>query len=276
MAVVSGRLSEHSVARYRGLGSTFRGLVAGLAGVICQSDADAARWLAIGAPAARLAVGGNLKFDALPAPAPSRPAARAAAGLERDRPLLVLGSVRPGEARMLARAWGRLPEAITARWQVVVVPRHARATRELIEEAKDAHPDRSANGRGVTHAWQWDDRAGVLARYYAGADVAFVGGSLAPWGGHNPLEPAACGGDGPPLRFTGRGRAGAAGAGRDRHRPRPAGVRADPRTTARRLRGARPQRRRGAFGGVGAGGCGAPDRGTARGMEAVAGGMTRR
>ena len=193
VVVVSGRLSAYSVGRYRSLGSEFRGLVGGLAGVVCQSEADAARWLAIGAQAERLAVCGNLKFDALPQAPDSRAGARMAAGLERDRPLLVLGSLRRGEARILARAWQRLPPALAAGWQVVAVPRHTRATRELVDEANAAATEISANGRVSVRAWRWDDRPGVLPAYYAGADVAFVGGSLAPWGGHNPLEPAACG-----------------------------------------------------------------------------------
>ena len=44
-----------------------------------------------------------------------------------------------------------------------------------------------------TGGWRWDDRTGVLVGWYRAAEVAFVGGSLAVFGGHNPLEPAACG-----------------------------------------------------------------------------------
>jgi 3-deoxy-D-manno-octulosonic-acid transferase len=46
---------------------------------------------------------------------------------------------------------------------------------------------------GAEGAWRWDDTVGVLNDYYAAAEVAFVGGSLARFGGHNPIEPAACG-----------------------------------------------------------------------------------
>src|SRR5262249_50390537 len=121
-----------------------------------------------------------------------RRAARAALGLERDRPLWVLGSVRPGEARLLARAWAALPAAERARWQVVAVPRHARATAELIDEARRHGVAETTNGP-ANGAWRWDDRSGVLNDYYAAADLAFVGGSLMPLGGHNPAEPAATG-----------------------------------------------------------------------------------
>jgi 3-deoxy-D-manno-octulosonic-acid transferase len=193
VAVVSARLSERSVRRYRWLGAGLRRLIAGLHAVLCQSEDDRRRWLEVGAPRGRTAVVGNLKDDALPHPAESREAARAAFGLDRARPLLVLGSVRPGEVRTLARAWRALPEGMRERWQVVAVPRHARAASQLLEEA--ARTGQQVVGKGAPRAgaWRWDDRAGVLNGYYAAAEVAFVGGSLTPLGGHNPIEPAACG-----------------------------------------------------------------------------------
>lgn len=193
VAIVSARLTERSRHRYRGLGRGLRELVAGLAGVLCQSEEDAARWRDLGARPERTAVVGNLKTDALPAPATSRSAARLALGLDPVRPLLVLGSVRPGEPVVIARAWNRLPESLRAEWQVVAVPRHYRAATELREEAarggaRDAGAKVPADG-----AWRWETRTGVLNDYYAAAEVALVGGSIAGYGGHNPLEPAACG-----------------------------------------------------------------------------------
>jgi len=201
VAVLSARLSARSVRHYARLGAGFRALVGGLAAVLCQSHADAERWLAIGAPRARTAVIGNLKNDALPRAAAVPGAGRAALGLDRDRPLLVLGSVRPGEVRLLARAWRALPAAVREGWQVAVLPRHPRASADLEREARDAgvvvarggDAHRAEPAPSSAGAWRWDDRLGVLADYYAVADAAFVGGSLLPYGGHNPLEPAACG-----------------------------------------------------------------------------------
>jgi 3-deoxy-D-manno-octulosonic-acid transferase len=194
VAVVSARLSSASVARYRRLGGGFRGLVAGLAAVLCQSEADLERWRSLGARAERSMVTGNLKDDGLPTAAADRGAAREALGLDRERPLLVLGSVRPGEVRVLARAWGRLPAVLRESWQVVGVPRHPRASAELRAEAARAGQSvaGAADGR-ADGAWLWDDRLGVLRGYYEVADAVFVGGSLTRHGGHNPLEPAACG-----------------------------------------------------------------------------------
>ncbi|MBI3540110.1 MAG: hypothetical protein HY076_07540, partial [Candidatus Eisenbacteria bacterium] len=195
VAVVSARLSRRSVHRYARLGSSFRELVAGLAAVLCQTGEDRERWIAAGAPAGRSAVVGNLKTDALPGPAPHRDRGRIDLGLDPDRPLMVFGNVRPGELRAIAPAWRALPEAVRARWQVVAVPRHPRAASELRSEAKAAglaagEPNRASGADG---AWRWDHHLGVLQRYYAVADLAIVGGTFAPYGGHNPIEPAACG-----------------------------------------------------------------------------------
>jgi len=89
---------------------------------------------------------------------------------------------------------------VRSRWQVAVLPRHPRASAELEREARDGGVAVArAAGRAGPHArpdggaWHWDDRLGVLPDYYAVADAAFVGGSLLPYGGHNPLEAAACG-----------------------------------------------------------------------------------
>ncbi|MEK7331307.1 MAG: glycosyltransferase N-terminal domain-containing protein, partial [Candidatus Eisenbacteria bacterium] len=177
VAVVSARISTRSLARYARLGGGFRGLVAGLGGVLCQSRAEEARWLSLGAPAGRTTVVGNLKDDALPEPAADRGRARAALGLDPQRPLLVLGSLRLGEVRFLARAWGGLPAPVRAGWQVVAVPRHPRAAAELRTEAARTGQALVADAAPADGAWRGDERRGVLAGYYAAADVAVVGGT---------------------------------------------------------------------------------------------------
>lgn len=192
VAIVSARISERSTRRYRRLGRGLRDCVGSLAAVLCQSVEDQQRWLSIGAPPERTAVVGNLKSDGLPEPASDRGEARRALGVDPMRPLLVLGNVRPGEARVIARAWRTVPATLRDRWQVVAVPRHPRALPELQAEALAAGltgPTASASG----DAWRWDARMGVLTEWYRAADVAVVGGTLAPYGGHNPMEPAACG-----------------------------------------------------------------------------------
>lgn len=201
VAVISARLSERSVPRYRRFGPEFAALIAGLDAVLCQSEGDAARWRALGTPAARTVVVGNLKDDALDEPdgrseaerLAGRRSARAALGLDPDRRLLVLGSVRPDEVRLLARAWRRVAPELQARWQVVAAPRHPHAAPGLRREAGSERQPLVEEGAPAAGAWRWDERLGMLPRYYAAADLAVVGGTLGPYGGHNPLEPAAGG-----------------------------------------------------------------------------------
>jgi len=193
VAIVSARLSPSSVRGYLGLGSDLRGLVAGLAAVLCQTDEDRSRWLEIGARPLVTSTVGNLKWDGLPVQTSQPGAARRRLGLDPERPLLVLGSLRPGEARMLAMAWITLPAPVRQRWQVVAVPRHLRASRDLEEEARRVGVSVVRDALPAGGEWRWEDRTGVLNDYYAAAEVAVVGGSLTHHRGHNPLEPAACG-----------------------------------------------------------------------------------
>jgi 3-deoxy-D-manno-octulosonic-acid transferase len=193
VVVLNARLSARSLRRYRWLGGSFRELVKGLAAVLCQSEADRERWVSLGAAEERSATVGNLKNDGLPAAAPDRGVARARLGLDPNRPLWVLGSVRPGEARWLGNAWTLMDESVRARWQVMAVPRHESASAALRREAEQAGITLTRQPPPAGGAWGWDDRPGVLLDYYRAADLAFVGGTLEPYGGHNPLEPAACG-----------------------------------------------------------------------------------
>ena len=193
VVVLNARLSARSLARYRWLGRDFVALIGELAAVLCQSDADRERWLALGARAERTATVGNLKHDGLPAPVLDRRAARRALDLDPERRLWVLGSVRPGEVALLADAWRHVDRETCERWQVVAVPRHAGTSPGLRREAAAGGVTLVDRGAPEPGAWRWDDRPGVLAGYYGAAELAFVGGTLGPYGGHNPLEPAACG-----------------------------------------------------------------------------------
>jgi 3-deoxy-D-manno-octulosonic-acid transferase len=184
------------------LGDGLRSLLAGLAGVLCQGEDDARRWRTLGSPAERTVVVGNLKNDALPRRAPSEREARIALGLDpRDRcscsavcararrgSWCARGSLCPSRARLMA---GGGSAASRARFRRA---RGGSARRRAAGRAPQPRGRQrrvgAAEGAG---AWRWDDRSGVLNAYYAVADVAFVGGSLLPYGGHNPLEPAAAG-----------------------------------------------------------------------------------
>jgi 3-deoxy-D-manno-octulosonic-acid transferase len=158
-----------------------------------QSAEDAHRVESIGAPPDRVRVLGNVKYDLQP-PGPFPDASRlreAAAG----RPVLVAGSTREGEEEILLDAWSRLPE----RPFLVLAPRRPERFEAVAEEvarrglrlARRMSP--AAADAGARPDAYLLDSIGELASAYAEATIAFVGGSLLPYGGQNPIEAWAAG-----------------------------------------------------------------------------------
>jgi len=201
--IVSARLSARSEARW----SRFRSLLQPALGanvtVAAQSAQDAARFVSLGVPAARVHVCGNIKFDRVPADAVR------AAGLglrERyaaARPMWVAGSTHAGEEQAALDAHVRV-RALQPGALLVLAPRHRPRFDEVARLLDDAqvrwlrHSEVAANPAALgADAARVEvlllDTIGELENFYAAADLAFVGGSLAPIGGHNLLEPAALG-----------------------------------------------------------------------------------
>lgn len=192
--LVNARLSERSAAGYRRLPYLTGEALAGLAGVLAQDEADAARLRALGAP--RVEVTGNLKFDVRPdAALVARGRAwRASWG---GRPVWVAASTRDGEeSDVLAALQSVDPSAL-----LVLVPRHPQrfdAVADAVAAAGLGLARRSAEG-GVEKAADpairvlLGDSMGEMPAWYAAADLAFVGGSLRPFGGQNLIEPCAIG-----------------------------------------------------------------------------------
>ena len=190
MLLLNGRMSDRSKARWRRAPQLSRALLAAFDGVLAQTEADAERFRALGAR--NVAVRGNLKNDAQPLPADEdRVAAlRRAIGA---RPCWAAASTHEGEEAAVAEAISALrrtfPDLLT-----ILAPRHPErgdSTAELLERSGLATARRSAGG-AITPgtAVYLVDTLGELGLVYRLADIAFVGGSLAPHGGHNPLEPA--------------------------------------------------------------------------------------
>ena len=192
--VVSGRISDRSYPRYRRLRGWIGRTLARLHAIGARTELDRERFIALGAPAQRVAVTGDLKLD------PPEQLAVLAPDLESwlgKAPLVVAGSTHPGEEAALLAAqidWERAGLAAA----LVLAPRYPQRSAEVLALARrdgrraslrsDAAPEPLAAGDvGVL------DTLGELAGVYARASVAFVGGTLAPVGGHNLLEPAAVG-----------------------------------------------------------------------------------
>ena len=190
---INTRISDRSFPRYRASRFLWRRWLAPVSLFLAQSSQDAERLAAIGVPAERIQVVGNLKY-AVSAPQLDAQALRLRLDASGERPILLVASSHEGEEGMLLDMWPRW-HAIRKDLLTVIVPRHPerfQAVAELVRE----------RGHRLSR-WSTDDAApadfvlidamGVLGQLYAVADIALIAGSLADIGGHNPLEAAVCG-----------------------------------------------------------------------------------
>ncbi len=194
VAVVNARLSEGAFVRYRRVRWPLRSLLEPVTRVLARSPADAERFAALGVPAPRLVVTGNVKYD-LDADRTPLPWVDRLRELARGRPVVVAGSTMAGEEELVTDAVARLRRSGLDPF-LVLAPRHPErfdvVARGLAEEglavARRSQPEDPAGADMLLL-----DTIGELGRAYRFAAAAFVGGSLAPTGGHNPLEPAVWG-----------------------------------------------------------------------------------
>jgi len=195
VAVVNARISDRSWPRYMRLRRLWRPVLSGLSLVLAQSELDAQRLKAIGAPPEKVRLGGNMKFDVRPGPEAAVTAALREYLPEPIR-LLVCGSTLAGEEAMLLDAWktlaAKLPYAC-----MVLAPRHPERfppVARLLDESGEKWVRRTewmrSPGPLPPGSVLLLNSMGELASVYSHASVAFVGGSLVAAGGHNPLEPA--------------------------------------------------------------------------------------
>lgn len=195
IVLVNGRISDRSLPRYQALRRLWRPFLESLTHVLAQSEEDAERFAAIGVRKDCITVSGNLKYDVRVPSESTLPRALRAA-IPAGAQVIVAGSTLDKEEAMLVDAFvhelRELPYLV-----LVLAPRHPErfavvaallTQRGLpwVRRTLWAHtPAHIAPGSVVLL-----DSIGELAGVYALASVAFVGGSLVPAGGHNPLEPA--------------------------------------------------------------------------------------
>ncbi len=192
--LVNGRVSPGSFRNYQRLGPLARRLWQGFERILVQGPEDYQRLRAVGVESGRLAVGGNLKFDSAPARLgrEEREALARELGLD-GRPLLVAGSTHPGEEEPCLLAYARLAPEYPG-LALVIAPRDIARGRVVAQLARQAGLRAARLSQGPARPETQVlvlDRLGLLARTYALARAALVGGTLIPDGGHNLLEPAA-------------------------------------------------------------------------------------
>lgn len=195
-AFVNGRLSQRSFDRYRKIRPLIAPVLADVDLFSMIADPDARRIQALGAPAPRVTVNGNAKYDQLAARHdPQVPQALAARfGLAANQPVVVAGSIRGDEDRIVLEAFAtlcfRFADAV-----LFIVPRHIQRAPAIVAKARQMgfscqlrsaldHQPRQAQVVVV-------DTIGELFDLYSIASVVFCGASLVPLGGQNVLEPAA-------------------------------------------------------------------------------------
>ena len=194
LVLASARVSSQSLNWYRRVVTLFKDTLSNGVVIAAQTQTDAERFVAIGASAERTHVTGNVKFDfALPDGVKDLGRAFREAHAA-DRPVWIAASTHADEEEAAIAAHRkvceRIPDAL-----LIIVPRHPErfaGVAQLLERAGITFVKRS-DGQTCSADCQvlLGDTMGELMTFYAGSDVAFVGGSLAKIGGHNLLEPAA-------------------------------------------------------------------------------------
>jgi 3-deoxy-D-manno-octulosonic-acid transferase len=194
IAIVNARISDRSLPGYRRWRTFLGRVLAGVDLFLAQTAEDARRLTEIGAPSDCVFLGGNLKFD-VPAPAPPPIVDRIRTSLAESAagPVLVCGSTVDGEELLLLGAF----KNVLASYPVAVMllaPRRPERFDEvsgLLRQLNVKFWRRSLwAGDPLNGSVLLVDSIGELSSLYALADVAFVGGSLVPRGGHSIIEPA--------------------------------------------------------------------------------------
>ena len=203
--LVNARLSARSFKYYHALRFLFGPLLNTLQIIACQSREDAERYLALGVREDIVTVTGNLKYDGIKGPvsAQEKLDLRQDFGLGSGDLVFTAGSTREGEETVILEAWqgiqNQKSEGKKQILKLVIAPRHPGRFSEveqlLISQNLNYGKRSGQKNGGTSNNFEvlLLDTIGELVNAYAASDIAFVGGSLAPVGGHNPLEPAALG-----------------------------------------------------------------------------------
>jgi 3-deoxy-D-manno-octulosonic-acid transferase len=192
LCVVNARLSPGSFRGYSVLGKTAREMFASAALICAQSSVDAQRLRNLGVDDRLLSVTGNLKFDIAVHESLRAEGLRLRQLWGPQRPVFIAASTHRGEERQILDAFA----ALRARYPdllLVLVPRHPERFAGVVRLCRwrgfaTARRSTLAGSLPATTAVLVGDTMGELVKFYAAADLAFIGGSLVRHGGQNPLE----------------------------------------------------------------------------------------
>ncbi len=199
VVLVNARLSERSARGYQRISGLSRPMLGKLSDIACQSQAHVERFISLGADPQTTKALGSVKYDVtLPQDFPQRVRYWRNQFALGDQLVWIAASTHPGEDALVLQAFQTLRQHLPET-KLLLVPRHPVRTDEVVELARGAGLQVAC--QSVCTEKQLDeapdvlvgDVMGTLLELYGVANVAFVGGSLVPVGGHNPLEPAVCG-----------------------------------------------------------------------------------
>jgi 3-deoxy-D-manno-octulosonic-acid transferase len=191
--LVNGRVSRESLAGYRRWRFFFTPMFQSFSFLCMQTQRDRNNMESLGLPPEKLRTLGNLKFGATPGTTASSPPL-AAGLLPKDRIIFICGSTHPGEEAILIDCYCQVRKTYPELY-LIIAARDTNRSAELSALARDHQLTVSlrSENRATSADMLILDTLGELNRFYALADIAFVGGSLVTIGGHNPIEPASMG-----------------------------------------------------------------------------------
>ncbi len=194
LMLANGRLSQQSAKGYGYVPSLVQPMLQCFSYIAVQSDADSERFLALGAQKKQIAITGNLKYDLRIASDMYEQAKQLRQMLGKQRPVWIAASTHSGEEEKILAAFKKVQEQCP-QTLLVLVPRHPERFDTVATLCKKqgftiARRSQQEHCLASTSIYL-GDTIGELLLMYGACDVAFVGGSLVPVGGHNLLEPAA-------------------------------------------------------------------------------------
>jgi 3-deoxy-D-manno-octulosonic-acid transferase len=204
LCLISGRLSAKSAKGYARLGSLMRDSFAGFNMICAQTEADAQRFQELGST--KVLVTGNLKFDASVDPNEIMHSQDLRTWLGKNRLIFLAASTREGEENLLLSAWKKA-KAHESQALLVIVPRHPQRFDEVAQEINESGlsyvrktvlPQQHVIAEHLSSLDETvkvvlGDTMGEMALWYRSADLAYIGGSLLPFGSQNLLEACARG-----------------------------------------------------------------------------------
>ena len=192
--LVNGRISSRSFKRYHRMRFLVNRILSQISHFLVQTKRDKEMLEKIGVEPHVIQVAGNLKAEiSLPMLEKSElEELRASIKVPERAKVIVAGSVRKGEEEPLLDAFSKTMESNHG-LVLILAPRHPDRANE-VEKICQKYRFKVQKRSNISPGGGWNvlilDTLGELAKFYALSDVAFVGGSLVPWGGHNLLEPA--------------------------------------------------------------------------------------